>query len=66
MYKKYMLKCEVRNQYTNPEWNNREFCFDTEEEMIEWVQNRMKENSVRVESAFKLEKLNNNIFTINQ
>lgn len=55
MYKEYMLKCEIKNEYTNPEWNRREYYFDTEDEMREFIESYG--DGIRVEAMFKLEKI---------
>ena len=53
MYKEYMLKFQWDGN------ENETFYFDTEEQMIRFV----KENNIKVEVAFKLEQLCNDIFT---
>ena len=60
MYKEYMLifQCAIKGEIiTN------KFFFDTEEEMINFVRLSKITGNIKVESAFKLEKLDNNIFT---
>ena len=59
MYKKFMLKCEIFNLYTF-EWESETLFFDTEEEMINFIKNGdevWKPDAIRVECAFKLEKI---------
>ena len=51
MYKEWMLRFQWDGN------DNEIFYFDTKEQMIKFV----KENNIRVEAAFKLEQLNNNI-----
>ncbi len=53
-----MLKCE---KLVVGVWHSEEYYFDTEEEMVKFV--KEKSGSLfKVESAFKLDKLDNNIF----
>lgn len=59
MYKKYLLKCSTINHYTE-RWVDREFYFDTKEEMIDLIKNGTvytKPEDIRVESAFELNKI---------
>lgn len=58
MYKNYILKCE---ELVVGEWHSGEYYFDTEEEMVKFVKGKC-DSSFKVESAFKLDKLDNNIF----
>lgn len=67
-YKKYMLKCMIKVDKIM-DWHDEQFFFDTEEEMIKFVKEGYKElgidgteSHIKIESAFKLEKLDNNIF----
>lgn len=66
--KKYMLKCMIKVDKIM-DWHDEQFFFDTEEEMIKFVKEGYKElgiegseSHIRIESAFKLEKLDNSIF----
>lgn len=64
IYKEYLLRCQelFGNDSYDPEcWESKEYYFDTEEEMIEFVKQKSKWN-FRIEVAFKLNKLSNNIF----
>lgn len=59
MYKKFLLKCDVFNLYTF-KWESRDYYFDTEEEMVNFIKNGnevWKPDAIRVECAFKLEKI---------
>lgn len=66
MYKSYLLK---RSEFVDYEttsddpsgWSDKEYYFDTEEEMVEFVKSHL-DFAFKVEAAFKLEQLNNNIF----
>lgn len=66
-YKKYMLKCQEYQDYESDAeasragslWKNRILYFETEEDMKKFVRNN---SDIRVEAAFRLEQLNNNIF----
>ena len=68
-YKKYMLKCAIKSDECIG-WVDGQFFFDTEEELIEFVKHGYKkvygfddtECHIKIESAFKLEKLDNSIF----
>ena len=64
MYKKYLLKCEefvgIDIQDTDS-WESKEYYFDTEKEMIDFVKNKWS-FSIKIEAAFKMEKLDNDIF----
>ena len=67
-HKKYMLKCMIKIDKLM-DWHDEQFFFDTEEEMIEFVKGGYKdlgveeaESHIKIESAFKLEKLDNSIF----
>lgn len=67
-YKKYMLKCMIKVDKIL-DWHDEQFFFDTEEEMIKFVKEGYKELAlekseihIKIESAFKLEKLDSNIF----
>ena len=67
-YKKYMLKCMIKVDKIM-DWHEEQFFFDTEEEMIKFVKEGYKElgmegteSHIKIESAFKLEKLDSNIF----
>ena len=63
-YKEYLLRCQelLGDDSYDPEcWEPKEYYFDTEEEMIEFVKQKSKWN-FRIEVAFKLNKLSNNIF----
>ena len=66
MYKKYMLKCSEFTSYVTTSddpsgWNEKDYYFDTEEEMIDFVKSHL-DFAFRVEAAFKLEQLSNDIF----
>lgn len=59
MYKNFMLKCQIFNLYTF-EWESRNVFFDTEKEMLDFIKNGdevWKPDAIRVECAFKLEKI---------
>lgn len=59
MYKNFMLKCQIFNLYTF-EWENQNRFFDTKEEMLDFIKNGdevWKPDAIRVECAFKLEKI---------
>lgn len=58
MYKKYLLKCD---ELITGIWHHREYYFDTEEEMVDFAKKKSG-FSFKVEAAFKLDKLDNNIF----
>ena len=60
MYKNFMLKCQIFNLYTF-EWENQNRFFDTEEEMLDFIKNGdevWKPDAIKVECAFKFEKIN--------
>lgn len=59
MYKKYLLRCE---EFTGEHWECKEYYFDTEDEMVSFAKN-CKNEMFKIESAFKLDKLNNDIFS---
>lgn len=64
IYKEYLLRCQELlgdDSYDPEHWESKEYYFDTEEEMIEFVKQKSKWN-FRIEVAFKLNKLSNNIF----
>lgn len=64
MYKQYLLKGRklIGDDSYDPEtWQDIEYYFDTEKEMIEFVKKR-SDFSFKVEAVFKIEKLSNNIF----
>ena len=59
MYKNFMLKCQIFNLYTF-EWESQNIFFDTEKEMLDFIKNGdevWKPDAIRVECAFKLEKI---------
>ena len=58
MYKNYLLKCD---ELITGVWHHREYYFDTEEEMVEFAK-KESSSSFKVEAAFKVDKLDNNIF----
>ena len=58
MYKSYLLKCD---ELITGIWHRREYYFDTEEEMVDFAK-KESGSSFKVEAAFKLDKLDNNIF----
>ena len=58
MYKNYILKCE---ELVSGAWHSGEYYFDTKEDMVKFVKEKWG-SSFKVESAFKLDKLDNNIF----
>lgn len=68
MYKKYMLIADWEIDEWIGEWEKEyKFFFDTEEEMIDFVKNGdkvlgLKPSQIRVVAAFKLDKLDNNMF----
>ena len=53
-----MLKCE---KLVVGVWHSEKYYFDTEEEMVKFVKGKSG-SLFKVESAFKLDKLDNNIF----
>ena len=57
MYKEWMLLCQWE---INGNSKEERFFFETEEAMIKFVKNS---GNIKVEAAFKLEKLDNKIFT---
>lgn len=62
MYKNFMLKCQIFNLYTF-EWENQNRFFYTKEEMLDFIKNGdevWKPDAIRVECAFKLEKIDIN------
>lgn len=58
MYKKYLLRCE---EFTGEHWERKEYYFDTEDEMVSFAK-KCRNEMFKIESAFKLDKLNNDIF----
>lgn len=56
MYKEWMLLFQWE---VNEELKDETFFFETEENMIKFVN---ESDNVKIEAAFKLEKLDNNIF----
>ena len=59
MYKRFLLKCSTLNHYKGC-WQDREFCFDTKEDMIHFIKNvseYTKPDDIRVEAAFELNKI---------
>ena len=59
MYKKYLLKCDIENLYTEG-WDHREFYFDTIDEMKHFVKygnKNIRPQHIRVESSFELNKI---------
>ena len=59
MYKKYLLKCSTKNHFVDG-WEDREYYFDTKEEMIDYIKNGStchKPKEIRVEAAFELNKI---------
>lgn len=65
MYKKYLLLCSelAGDDSYDPEcWDSRKYYFDTEEEMVEFVKKQL-DFLFKVEAAFKMDKLDNIIFT---
>lgn len=64
MYKKYLLLCSELtgdDSYDSECWDSRKYYFDTEEEMVDFAKKK-SDSSFKVEAAFKLDKLDNNIF----
>lgn len=62
-WKEYMLECQIVKEEITQE----RFFFDTQEEMIDFKRNgstmlNIKPDEIRIGSAFKLEKLNSDIF----
>ena len=60
MWKKYLLRCEVVN--SNGCWKDREFYFDTKEEMMDFIQNgkavdNIKPQGIRIAGVFELNKI---------
>ena len=63
MYKEYMLRCSVYEDGDSEDpdaWEEQTLYFDTEKEMKDHVRNHSY--AIRVIAAFKLTKLDNNIF----
>ena len=60
MYKEWMLLFQWE---VNGELKNETFFFESKENMIKFVKLINPPKNIRIEGAFKLEKLNNNIFT---
>ena len=58
MYKKYLLQCE---EFTGEHWEHKEYYFETENEMVSFAK-ICRSELFKIESAFKLDKLSNNIF----
>lgn len=63
VWKEYMLECQIVKEEITQE----RFFFDTQEEMIDFTKNgstmlNIKPDEIRIKSAFKLEKLDSNIF----
>ena len=59
MYKKFLLECSTLNHYKRC-WQDREFYFDTKEDMIHFIKNESeytKPDDIRVEAAFELNKI---------
>ena len=59
MYKRFLLKCSTLNHYKGC-WQDREFCFDTKEDMIHFIKNGSEytePDDIRVEAAFELNKI---------
>ena len=59
MYKRFLLKCSTLNHYKGC-WQDREFCFDTKEDMIHFIKNGSEytePDDIRVEAAFELNKV---------
>lgn len=59
MYKKYLLKCSTMNHYKGW-WEDREFYFETIEEMQNFIKNGTdytKPEDIKVEAAFELNKI---------
>lgn len=64
MYKKYLLRCSELtgdDSYDPDCLESRKYYFDTEEEMVEFVKKQL-DFLFKVEAAFKLDKLDNDIF----
>lgn len=61
MYKKYMLKCSIRNEVNwLEEYTDTELYFDTKEEMIDFIKNgtvNINPKDIRIECAFELNKV---------
>ena len=59
MYKRFLLKCSTLNHYKGC-WQDREFCFDTKEDMIHFIKNGSEYNKpddIKVEATFELNKI---------
>ena len=61
MYKKYLLRCQTINHYTGC-WENREYYFDTKDEMMNYIKNGdeygyTKPEDIKVEAAFELKRV---------
>ena len=59
MYKRFLLKCDIYNHYKGC-MQDREFYFDTKEDMIHFIKNGSeytKPDDIRVEAVFELNKI---------
>lgn len=59
MYKKFLVKCMIKNLYKGS-WHNEDFYFDTREEVIDFINNGtkfIKPENIRIEAIFKLKKI---------
>ena len=59
MWKPFLLKCSVLNG--DGIYHNENYYFDTQEEMVEFAKSHLG-SDFRLEAAFKMEKLNSDIF----
>lgn len=60
MYKKYLLKCSIYNNWLE-EYEESEFYFDTKEELIDFVKNgtaAISPEYILIECAFEINKIN--------
>ena len=59
MYKRFLLKCSTLNHYKGCR-QDREFYFDTKEDMIHFIKNGSKytkPDDIRAEAVFELNKI---------
>lgn len=59
MYKKYLLKCSVLNEYTN-QYRDENYYFDYIGEVVYFIKNGngyVKPEHIRVEAVFKLDEV---------
>lgn len=62
MYKKFLLVCKTMNHYKQ-RWEDREFCFDTKEELVDFITNGTqytKPEDIKAKDVFELNRLDIN------